>query len=410
MRRVVITGIGTINPLAHNVSDTWQAVREGRSGIAPITAFDTSEFPVKAAGEIKHFEPSSFIDPKAVRRLDRYQWLASIAAREALASSGYEVTEANSLRTGVAVCSAVGGMETMVDQIVLNHEEGSKRLNPFTIPKIMSNGASGTISIEHGIRGLSFSVASACASSSDGIGLSIQLIRSGIVDAMLSGGAEASITSFAIGCFDRVSAASRSTDGTPRPFSKDRDGLIMGESATVLVLEELGHAQARGAEILAEIVGYGATADAHHITAPIEDGSGGAAAIAMALNDGGINPSDVDYVNAHGTGTSLNDAAETAAIKRALGDHAYRVPVSSTKSMHGHCMGSTAALEALICVMAIRDNIVPPTINLTSPDPACDLDYVPNEARDNRTDIAISNSFGFGGHNSVLVFRRFNDR
>jgi 3-oxoacyl-(acyl-carrier-protein) synthase len=298
-------------------------------------------------------------------------------------------------------------MDTILEQTHTLFFEGPRKLSPFAIPRIMSNGAAGIISIQHGLRGPSFCVTSACASASDGIGMATHLMRAGVVDVMLAGGSEAAISPFGIGGFHRIGAYSECTEATPRPFSANRDGLIMGEGAAILILETLDHARQRGASIYGEIIGYGATADAYHVTAPTEDGSGSARAIQRALEDANIYPEAIDYVNAHGTGTPLNDAAESLAIKSALGSHAYKVPISSTKSMTGHMMGSTGALEAVFCVQAIRDGVAPPTINYTEPDEACDLDYVPNQAREIPIRTAMSNSFGFGGHNSVLVIRAF---
>jgi len=320
-----------------------------------------------------------------------------------------EITEENSTRIGVVFSSGVGGLETMVEQIGILHQEGPRRLSPFTIPRIMTNGAAGTISINHGIRGPALCVTSACASSADGIGVALLLLRSGAVDAVVSGGAEAGVNPFGLGTFDRIGAYTSKTDLTPTPFSKDRDGLVMGEGAAALILETLDHARARGANILGELVGYGASADAYHITAPTEDGSGSAVAVRKALADAQLDATDIDYINAHGTGTHLNDEAETRAIKAALGEAAYEIPVSSTKSMTGHMMGATGALEAMFCVQAIRDGIIPPTINYGEPDPECDLDYVPNEARKQAVKVAMSNSFGFGGHNAVLIVKAFNN-
>jgi 3-oxoacyl-[acyl-carrier-protein] synthase II len=405
MHRVVVTGIGAIGPIGHNAEDTWQNVIAGKSGVGPITLFDTTDFTVHIAAEIKDFDPGDFLDRREVRRQDRFEWIANIAANEAIADSGLEVTDENSHRIGVAISSGVGGIETFIDQVITLHEEGPRRISPFAIPRLMTNGGSGTVSIAHGMRGPSFCVTSACASSSDGIGIAAHLLRAGIADVFVTGGSEAGITPLGIAAFDRIGAYTSRTDNTPAPFSADRDGLVMGEGAAVLILETLAHAQARGANILAELIGYGSSADAYHITAPTEDGSGSAAAIQMAIKDAGIDPSDLDYINAHGTGTELNDSAETKAVKLALGEAAYNVPMSSTKSMTGHMMGSTGALEAMFCIQAIRDNVVPPTINFGAVDPECDLDYIPNEAREIPVEIAMSNSFGFGGHNAVLIFK-----
>ncbi len=407
MNRIVVTGFGSLTPVGSTAEESWKAIREGVSGIGPITLFDVSNFPIQIAAEVKNFSPEDKLDRKEVRRQDRFELMAQIAALEALEHSGLNVEQEDPTRIGVVVSSGVGGMETLMDQIPLVVEEGPRKLSPFAIPRIMSNGASGLISIAHGFRGPSFSVASACASASDGIGVCLQFLRSGLADVMVAGGSETGISMFGVGSFYRIGAYTPRLDHTPSPFSGDRDGLVMGEGSAVLILETLDHAKARGAQILGEIAGYGASADAFHVTAPTEDGSGSASAIDRALNDAKLDPTDVDYINAHGTGTPLNDSAETMAIKQTFGDHAYNIPISSTKSMTGHCMGATAALEAVFCLQAIRDGIVPPTINYREPDKVCDLDYVPNEARSVKVRTAISHAFGFGGHNSVLVIRKF---
>nr|MBN1229699.1 beta-ketoacyl-ACP synthase II [Anaerolineae bacterium] len=407
MKRVVITGMGAISSLGHSVAENWQAALNGRSGAGPITLFDDSALPNKVAAEVKNLDPTQYLDRREVRRLDRYQWLALIAAQEALTKSGLEISDSNRTRIGVAVCSGVGGLRAIEDETIKLYNEGPRRLSPFAIPQIMTNGASSHISIKYGLQGPSFCVTSACASASDGIGVASQFIRSGIVDVMIAGGAESGITLFGISAFQQIGAYSQKTTQTPSPFSRDRDGLIMGEGSAVLVLESLDHARLRGATILAELSGYGISADAFHITAPSEDGSGSAIAINRALTDAHLNPEDIDYVNAHGTGTLLNDAAETKSLKQALGQAAYSIPISSTKSMTGHLMGASAALEAVFAVKAIEDNAVPPTINYNEPDPECDLDYVPNTAREYPVRQVLSNSFGFGGHNSALIFSNF---
>lgn len=409
MHRVVVTGYGMISPLGLTAHDTWEAVKEGRSGLGPITLFDTSDYGVKYAAEVKNFDPSSVLAHREVRHQDRFEWFAAAAAAQAIKHSGIDIGEENCTRIGVAIGSGIGGAATFEEQVSILQEQGPRRLSPFWIPKCMSNGGAGVVSIIHGLRGPSFSVGSACASGSDGIGMAATLIRSGVVDAMLAGGSEAPITGLGIGGFDRIGAATHRTSGAPSPFSADRDGLVIGEGAAVTVLESLEHARARRAEIYGEVIGYGSSADAHHITAPAKDGSGSAQAILRALESGCIAPESIDYISAHGTGTPLNDEAETNAVKLALGSQAYQIPISSTKSMTGHMMAATGALEAVFCIMAIRDGILPPTINYHEPDPACDLDYVPNEARDARVEIVMSNSFGFGGHNSVLIFRIFKD-
>src|SRR5574341_39319 len=409
MHRVVVTGYGMVSPLGLSASASWKGIVEGQSGIGPITLFDVTDFPVKLAAEVKDFDPKSVLDHREVRRQDRFEWLANAAADEALEHSGLEITDTNCTRIGVMVSSAAGGMNAMDESFRTLHRDGPRALGPFVIPKFMSNGASGTISILRGIKGPAFSVASACASGADGIGVAMQFIRAVIIDAALAGGSEAPVTALGIAAFDRIGAASHRNEGFPSPFSAERDGLLVGEGAAVLVLESLEHARERGAVILAEMIGYGSSADAHHITAPTEDGSGSANAIRRALDDAQLSPSDIDYINAHGTATPMNDEAETRAIKLALGDAAMRIPVSSTKSMTGHMMGATGAVEAVFCVQAIRDSIAPPTINYHEKDPACDLDYVPNEARQMKIKTAISNSFGFGGHNTVLAIRAFTD-
>jgi 3-oxoacyl-[acyl-carrier-protein] synthase II len=409
MNRVVVTGFGAISPLGHSAETTWKAIVEGQSGVGPIVNFDPTDAPVKVAAEVKNFDPEQALDRKLARRLDRFQWFAHVAANEALAHSGLTTNGVNPQRIGIIISSGVGGLDTIIEQVLIHKEEGARRISPFAIPRIMANGASGTISIEHGLRGPSFSVTSACASGSDGIGTALQLLRSGSVDAMVAGGSETGVSSFGVACFHRIGAYSSKTHDTPSPFSGDRDGLVMGEGAGVLILETLDHAKKRGAEIYGELIGYGGSSDAFHITAPTEDGSGSAVAISLALKDAHINPEDIDYISAHGTGTPLNDASETLAVKLALGEQAYNIPISSTKSMTGHMMGATGALEAVFCIQAIRDGIAPPTINYHEQDEICDLDYVPNEARDLPIRIAMSNSFGFGGHNSVLVFKRFEE-
>jgi beta-ketoacyl-acyl-carrier-protein synthase II len=402
--------MGTINPIGHNLASTWQSVINGVSGVGPITRFDTSDLNVHIACEIKDFDPTKYMHAKDARRRDLYTQYAFIAVQEAMQQSGLDIGEENGGRVAAIISTAVGGLITLEGAFKVLIESGARRLKPFVATKFMPNGAAGMLGIELGIKGPSFSVASACASGADAIGQAWLLLRSGIVDAAIAGGSEATIVELALGAFDRMGATSRRNDQpyrTPSPFDINRDGLVMGEGSGILVLETMDHARARGAEVLAELVGYGSTADAFHITAPAEGGQGGAAAMSNAMNIGKLNPQHVDYINAHGTGTKLNDVAETQAIKTALGDHAYEVKISSTKSMTGHLMGATAALEALFCVQAIRENVIPPTINLNDPDPACDLDYVPNQAQEVPVHAAMTNAFGFGGHNAVLAFREF---
>jgi beta-ketoacyl-acyl-carrier-protein synthase II len=406
-RRVVITGLGTVNPTGLSVQESWDNITNGRSGIGPITNFDASEFQVKVAGELKGFDPTRYMEAREARRRDRYQQMAAAAAQEALAQSGLTITDENAGRVAVLVASAVGGIKAFQDAVRAIFETGPRRVNPFTIPMLMPNGAGGLVAIDIGAKGPNFSVASACASANDSMGLAWHLVRSGVIDAALTGGSDATVWEVGIASFDRLGAMSHRTEGVPQPFDKDRDGVVMGEGAGVLVIEALETAQARGANILAELAGYAATADAFHITAPAEDGVNGALAMHQALEAGRLDKHDLGYISAHGTGTPLNDAAETAAVKHAFGEHAYEIPISSTKSMTGHMMGATGAVEAIFCVQAINTSTLPPTINYRTPDPACDLDYVPNTAREAQVDAALSNAFGFGGHNAVLAFRRF---
>jgi 3-oxoacyl-[acyl-carrier-protein] synthase II len=406
--KVVITGLGAITPLGLSVPESWENAVQGKSGVGPITLFDASDYQVQVACEVKNFDPESYMPARDARRRDRFEQFASAAAAQAIQQAGLMVDEGEADRVGVIVSSAVGGLSSLQDTILTVAQQGARRVSPFAIPMLMSNGGAGIISIEHGYRGPSFSVASACASGADGIGMAWLMLRAGIIDSALAGASETTISTVGVAAFDRLGAMSRRNNRqTPAPFDRDRDGLVMGEGAAVLVLEGESYARQRGAEILAELAGYAASADAYHVTAPAEDGVGGAKAMSMAMHAAGINPQDVSYINAHGTATPLNDLAETRAIKAAFKDFAYNIPVSSTKSMTGHMMGATGALEAVFCVQAIRENTIPPTINYQTPDPECDLDYVPNEARSAAVDIAISNAFGFGGHNAVLVIRKY---
>jgi beta-ketoacyl-acyl-carrier-protein synthase II len=408
--RIVVTGMGTVNPLGLNVAETWKNVLDGVSGVGPITQFDASDFLVQIACEIKDFDPEKYMPARETRRRDRFEQLASAAAAQALEQSGFEITDNNADRVGVIVSSAVGGLITMEKGIVTLNQDGPRRISPFLIPMFMPNGASGLIGIDIGARGPAWSIASACSSGADSVGQGWMLLRQGVVDICLVGGTESTICPIGIGCFDRVGALSRRNDDysmTPAPFDKNRDGLVMGEGAAVLVLETEEHARARGAEILGEVAGYGSTADAFHVTAPHETGAGGAAAMRIAMQTAGWNQDEIGYINAHGTGTQLNDVAETRAVKAALGKHASSTPSSSTKSMTGHLMGATGALEAIFCLLAISDGVLPPTIHYQTPDPECDLDVVPNEARPASIKTALSNAFGFGGHNAVLALKAY---
>ena len=408
--RVVVTGMGTINALGHNVEQTWQAATQGVSGVGPVTQVDVADMAVQFACEVKGFDPAAYVEAKETRRRDRFQIMASAACREALAQSGFTITPDNAGRVAIIVSSAIGGLHAIEDSMGTLLSEGPRRVSPFTIPMIMSNGAAGHLAIDLGARGPCFTVGSACASGNDAIGQAWMYLRGGLADVVITGASEATITRLGLATFDRLGALSRRAQQpyiTPSPFDKERDGLVMGEGAAILILETEAHARQRGAMILGEVAGYAATADAFHITAPDEQGAGGAAAIRLALASAGLDPAEVGYINAHGTGTPLNDLAETRAIKAAFGADAYRIPISSTKSMTGHMMGATGALEAILCLQVLRSGLVPPTINLRTPDPECDLDYVPNVARQASVRVALSNAFGFGGHNAVLAFRAY---
>ncbi|MGD0172974.1 MAG: beta-ketoacyl-ACP synthase II [Anaerolineales bacterium] len=409
MERVVITGMGTINPLGLDPENSWKNALAGVSSTHEIEQFDASRLSVRIACEVKGFDPTKFMDARTARRMDRFEQYAVASARQAITLSGLDI-HAHSDRVGVVIASAVGGIQTLQDASKTLLTTGPRKLSPFTIPMLMPNGASGMVAIEFGAHGPSFSVASACASGADGVGIAWRMIRSGDVDAVIAGASDATMCELAMGAFDRVGAMTRGNSlDVPKPFDKNRDGLVMGEGAAVLMLESLTLARKRGAKILAELAGYGATSDAFHVTAPAEDGSGSARAIQLALASAGVKTEDVDYINAHGTGTVLNDLSETKAIKRVFGKLAYKIPVSSTKSMTGHMMGTTGALEVIFCTLAIRDGKIPPTIHYATPDPECDLDYVPNTARAKPVRVAVSNAFGFGGHNAVLVIRAFQE-
>jgi len=408
-RRVVVTGLGLITPLGHTVADTWSAILAGQSGFGPFTQIEKGEHLAGGLCEVKDFDPATAIGRREARRRDRFQQFAAVAAQEAMQQAALEVNDDNRERIGVILGTGVGGIQTLVDQAHVIVNKGLRRLSPFAITMIMPNGAAGMLAIDYGMQGPSPTVVTACASSNDAIGHALRAIRYGEVDAVLTGGSEAIITDVAVGGFEQARATSSKTSNTPQPFDKNRDGLVVGEGAGMLVLESLEHAQARGAPILAEIAGYGQTTDAYHITAPSEGGLGAARAISRALQDAGIQPEEIDYISAHGTATPLNDSSETAAIKHALGEHAYNVGISSTKSMTGHIMGATGAIESVFCILAMRDQVMPPTINYETPDPACDLDYIPNVARKARVRVCLNNAFGFGGHNAVLVLKEFTD-
>lgn len=408
--RVVITGMGTVNPLGQDAETAWKNVLSGMSGVGPITRFDSSPLLVHIAAEIKDFDPTRFMDAKEARRRDRVTQFAVAAALQAVQTSGLKIDDALSDELGVYIGTGVGGLQSYFDavQVVLN--EGPRRISPFIIPMILNDGASSAVAIEYQARGLNFSPVTACAAGSDAIGMAFHAVRHGESRVMIAGGAEAPIVLVGMAAFDRTGACSRLNDEptrASRPFDKDRQGLVFGEGAAVFVLEELDHALRRGATPLAEIAGWGATSDAFHMTAPLDDGSGAARAMKKALKDARLGIDDIDWISAHGTATQLNDRMETLAIKAVFGEQAYGIPISGTKSMTGHIMGATGAIEVVWCINAIRDATIPPTINYETPDPELDLDYTPNQARPHQVDVAMTNAFGFGGHNSVLIIRRY---
>lgn len=407
--RVVITGVSALTPIGLSAEKSWRNALEGVSGFGPFTLLEPDGHTLQGLCELKGFEPGQYMTRREARRRDRAQQIACAAATDAIQHAGLAITDANREQIGIYVGTGIGGAATFEKQALVNAEKGPLRTSPMAVTMIMPNGAGGMISLDHGILGPSATIATACAASNDAIGMALRMLQFGLISTAVAGGMESIMVSTTIGGFEVARATSTRASGTPSPFDKGRDGLVVGEGAAMLVLETLQGARARGAEILAELVGYGATSDAYHITAPPEDGSGAARAIQAAMRDAAVEPDEVSYVSAHGTGTLLNDSAETAALKSVLGSAAYDIPISSTKSMTGHIMGGTGAIEAVFCSMAIRDQAVPPTINYETPDPACDLDYVPNEARSVPVDVCISNAFGFGGHNAVLVIRKFRD-
>jgi 3-oxoacyl-[acyl-carrier-protein] synthase II len=405
--------MGAITPVGHDVRGTWEAVLNGRSGVAAIASFDASELNSRIAAEVKGFDPSTHFDARESRRLDRFVQFAVVAAREAIADAELGMEEQSRSRMAVILGSAVGGISTIVQQVRVMDQRGPSRISPFLIPRMLADSAPAQVAIEFGITGSNMAVLSACATGNNSIGEAWSMIRHGVVDAALCGGTEAAILPIAVAGFGAMRALSTRNDDPARacrPFDAGRDGFVMGEGAVVLALERLDMALARGAPIHAELVGYGASADAHHIAAPREDGAGAMIAMQLALDRAGLPPTAVDYINAHGTGTVLNDVCETRAIRAVFGSHADDLAISSTKAVTGHLLGAAGALEALICCKALETGMIPPTINYTSPDPECDLDYVPNRARRASICTAVNNSFGFGGHNAVLVFRRWESK
>lgn len=410
-RRVVITGLGTINSLGNNVRDFWQAIKAGECGIDRITRTDTTELITKIAAEVKDFKASDFMDKKDARKMALCTQFAVIAAGEAVKDAGLTKGNFNSERVGAIIGNGIGGFEVTEESHKAIFSKGPKRTPPMTIPKLISNEIPGNVAITYDLKGPCWVVTTACASSTDAIGNALMTIQSGRADAIVAGGSEASITQLGVAGFNVIGALSTKYNDEPkkasRPFDKDRDGFVIGEGSCCLVLEELEHAKDRGAKIYAEIAGYGNTCDAFHLTAPNPEGEGASRAIKLALDDAGLKPEDIDYVNAHGTSTPTNDPIETKSIKAAFGDHAYKVKISSTKSMTGHCIGAAGAVEALICIKAIQDGYFPATINLDEADPECDLDYVPNKGVKGEINVAMSNSLGFGGHNSILIIKKF---
>jgi 3-oxoacyl-[acyl-carrier-protein] synthase II len=410
-RRVVISGIGVVTPIGNDVPTFWDNLKNGVSGIERFDAFDSTDYDCKIAGQVRNFDPKDYVkNPKDVRRTDRFAQLAMGAAKLALQDSGIDLEKVNRDRFGVVVSSGIGGLRTFEDQHSNLVHKGPGRLSPFTIPMLISNMAGGLISMEYGLGGPNFCIVTACATSNNSLGESWRMVKFGDGDIFLAGGSEAAITPVGIGSFASMKALSTRNDdpkGASRPWDKDRDGFVMGEGAGIIVVEALEHARARGAKIYCELVGYGSTADAYHMTAPPPDGGGAARAMRVAMEHAGVNAEDVDYVNAHATSTGLGDVAETRAIKSVLGDHAYNVSISSTKSMTGHLLGGAGAVEMAACALAIRDGVIPPTINLDNPDEECDLDYTPKVAKERKVRVAMNNSFGFGGHNATLVAREF---
>jgi len=409
-RRVVVTGMGCVSPLGLNVEETWQALLAGKSGVAPITHFDASQHKTKFAAEVKGFDAAKLFGAREARKMDRFTQFALASAQEALAQAGLPIDESNRDRIGVVIGSGIGGIATLLENYEVMQQRGPDRVSPFLISMMIPDSAAGALAIRLGVRGPNFAIATACATGNNALGEAAAIIRRGAADVMIVGAAEAAIVPLAMAGMNVMTALStrnQAPQKASRPFDKDRDGFVMGEGAGILILEALESAQARRARILCELSGYGASDDAHHITAPAENGAGAVLAMRWALEDAGLQPTDIGYINAHGTSTPLNDKSETAAIKQVFGEHAYRLPISSTKSMTGHLLGASGAVEATICVKVLQENVLPPTINYETPDPECDLDYVPNVARPARPAHVMSNSFGFGGHNATLIFSRF---
>ncbi|MBI5714075.1 MAG: beta-ketoacyl-ACP synthase II [Chloroflexi bacterium] len=405
--RVVITGIGTLSPLGLDVESTWQKIKSGTSGVAPITLFDASEHETKFAAEVKGFDPESILGRRDARRMDRFVQFAVVATQQALEDSKLKIDDSNRDRVGILVGTGIGGINVVLSEVETYRVKGPRRVSPFLIPMMLPDTASGQIAINFGARGPNLAVSTACATGTNAIGEACKMIQRGFAEAMITGGTESAVLPLMMAGFNAMGALSRRNDDpqrASRPFDKNRDGFVAGEGSAILILESESHAKARGAKIYGEVLGYGLTDDAFHISAPAENGAGAAICMKNALADAGLEPNQIDYLNAHGTSTQLNDKSETAAVKTVFGEHAYEMVMSSTKSMHGHLLGAAGALEAIICLKAMQENLIPPTINYETRDPICDLDYVPNTARSKTLNRVMSNSFGFGGHNASIIF------
>ena len=412
-KRVVVTGLGCISPLGNDVSTLWDNLLKGQSGVDRITHYDTSEHKCKIAAEVKGFDPAALFGSREARRMDRVTQFALAATLQAVQQSGLQINDANRDRIGVVIGSGIGGLSTLYEQMLVFSERGPSRVSPFLVPMMLPDSSAGMVAIQLGVRGPNMAVVTACATGTNAVGEAAEVIRRGQADVILAGGSEAAIIPIAMAGLSVMTALSARNDdpqGASRPFDLMRDGFVMGEGAATLVLESLEHAQARDAQVLAEISGYGSTNDAYHISAPAENGAGAMRCIRMALDDAGLDDQDIDYINAHGTSTPLNDRSETAAIKAVFAEQAYKIPISSTKSMTGHLLGASGAVEALVCVKVLQEHLLPPTINYQTPDPDCDLDYVPNTARAVPVRHAMSNSFGFGGHNATIILSKLNDQ
>jgi len=409
-KRVVVTGLGAITPIGNTLTDYWEGLLSGRNGIGAITLFDPARHDCRIAGEVKGFDPHVYMDRKEAKRMDRFAQFGVSASKQAIADAKFVINALNAEQVGVLIGTGIGGLKVLEDQQEINLTKGPDRCSPFMIPMMIANMAAGLTAIHTGAKGPNSCSVTACAAGSNAIGDAFRLVQTGYAQAMICGGTEAAVTPLSVAGFAACKAMSTRNDDpahASRPFDKDRDGFVLGEGSGILIIEELEHALARGARIYAEIVGYGATCDAYHITSPVPGGEGAARAISLALKDANLTPDQVSYINAHGTSTPANDSTETAAMKKALGEHAYKITVSSTKSMTGHLLGGSGGIEAVAAVMAVANDRVPPTINLDNPDPDCDLDYVPHHSREQIVDVALSNSFGFGGHNVTLAFKKY---